>query len=259
MNRLIFPDIFNSSVNPVGITRSIEPGPQSGNFPNLSTPWQAMGHSHGVKAFFTKKTIGVNIEEICHALSIQRDNVYLPMQRHTDKVQVVKTDLIPKIADAVLTRRKGILIGVKVADCVPVLFSDMKKSVVGAVHAGWRGTAAQIVKKAIALMIKDFGSSPEDIKLALGPSIRWSCYHVGHEVKDAIYEATGEGEYYLQRDGKYCIDLASANRYQAISMGVPEENIWVSHECTYCNSKEYYSYRYTKTLNGSQGGFIGIF
>jgi YfiH family protein len=225
MSRLIFPEIFNNSI----------------------------------KAFFTKKSIGVNIEEICRTFSIKKNDVYLPIQRHTDKVQVVKTDLNPRIADAVLTRRKGILLGVKVADCVPVLFSDTQRSVIGAVHAGWRGTAAQIVKKAIALMIKDFGSSLEDIKLAFGPSIRWSCYHVGHEVKDAIYEATGEGKYYLQRDGKYCIDLASANIYQAISMGIPEENIWVSHECTYCNPREYYSYRYTKILNGSQGGFIGIF
>lgn len=225
MNSFIFPGIFDSSV----------------------------------KAFFTKKSLGVNIVEICSSFSIEKNDVYLPIQRHTDKVQVVKENLDQMIADAVLTNRKGLLIGVKVADCVPILFSDTKKSVVGAVHAGWRGTASQIIKKTIKLMIEGFGSSPENIKLALGPSIRWSCYHVGHEVKEAIYEATRGGDYYLLRDGKYCIDLASANMYQAISMGIPEENIWVSHECTYCNPKEYYSYRYTKTLNGSQGGFIGIF
>lgn len=225
MNSFIFPGIFDSSV----------------------------------KAFFTKKSLGINIVEICSTFSIEKNDVYLPIQRHTDKVQVVKENLDQMIADAVLTNRKGLLIGVKVADCVPILFSDTKKSVVGAVHAGWRGTASQIVKKTIKLMIEDFGSSPENIKLALGPSIRWSCYHVGHEVKEAIYEATREGDYYLLRDGKYCIDLASANMYQAISMGISEENIWASHECTYCNPKEYYSYRYTKTLNGSQGGFIGIF
>jgi hypothetical protein len=225
MNRFIFPGIFDSSIN----------------------------------AFFTKKSLGVNIVEICSTFSIEKNDVYLPIQRHTDKVQVVKENLDQMIADAVLTNRKGLLIGVKVADCVPILFSDTKKSVVGAVHAGWRGTASQIVKKTIKLMIEDFGSSPENIKLALGPSIRWSCYHVGHEVKEAIYESTRKGDYYLLRDGKYCVDLSSANMYQAISMGIPEENIWVSHECTYCNPEEFYSYRYMKTLNGSQGGFIGIF
>ncbi|MEW6162547.1 MAG: peptidoglycan editing factor PgeF [Nitrospirota bacterium] len=231
-------------------------------FPNVFDPVRKPGQdffSNRVKAFFTRKSLGVNIEEICSILSIKREDVYLPVQRHTDKIQVIRTDLNPKIADAVLTKRKGILIGVQVADCVPILFSDIKRLIVGAVHAGWKGTAAQIVKKTIKLMVRDFYSSPEDIKIALGPSIRWSCYHVDSKVKDAVRKATGEGEYYLQRDGGYCIDLSSANMYQALSMGIPEGNIWISHECTYCNPKEYYSYRYVKDRTGRQGGFIGIF
>jgi YfiH family protein len=214
---------------------------------------------NSVKAFFTRKSLGVNIEEICSILSIAKGNVYLPMQRHTDNVQVISAGLETKIADGVLTGRKGILIGVQVADCVPALLYDSKRLLAGAVHAGWRGTASQILKKTIACMIEEFGSSPSDIKIALGPSIRWSCYHVGMEVKEAIYEATGEGNYYLQQDGKYCVDLASANQYQAISMGVPEENVWTSHECTYCSPEDYHSYRYEKTYNGAQGGFIGMF
>ena len=212
-----------------------------------------------VMAFFTKKHLGVNVDEICRVFSIERDKVYLPIQKHTDTIQVVSSGLETKIADSVLTQRKGILIGVQVADCVPVLCYDSKKILAGAMHAGWRGTASQIVKKTLACMINEFGSSPEDIKIAFGPSIRWCCYHVGIEVKEAIYEATGEGNYYLQQDGKYCIDLALANHYQAISMGIPEENIWISQECTYCNPEDYHSYRYEKTYKGAQGGFIGIF
>ena len=225
MDSVIFPDIFDSSV----------------------------------KAFFTKKSLSANVDDICALLSIERNTIYLPVQKHTDKIQIVDGDLSAKIADSVITRRKGILIGVQVADCVPVLFYDRVKSIVGVAHAGWRGTAAQIVKKAIQVMVRDFQSSPEDIKMAFGPSIRWSCYEVGEEVKDAIYKATGEGEYYLQKDGSYCIDLPTANLYQAISIGVPEENIWISHECTYCSPHEYYSWRYTKGQTGKQGGFIGFF
>ncbi len=225
MSNMIFPEIFDSSVT----------------------------------AFFTKKSLGVNVDEICRILSIQKLNIYLPVQKHSDTLQVFDFDLDIKIADSVLTERRGVLIGIQVSDCVPILLYDAIRSLVGAVHAGWRGTASQIVKKTITYMIEEFGSSPEDIKIALGPSIRWSCYHVGIEVKDAIYEATGEGNYYLQREGQYCIDLASANRYQALSTGVPDSNIWISNECTYCNPRDYYSYRYEKTYNGSQGGFIGIF
>ena len=80
-----------------------------------------------------------------------------------------------------------------------------------------------------------------------------------YDVKNAISKETGDGDYYIKKDnGKYCVDLASANIYQSISMGVPRENIWISDDCTYCNPDKYYSYRYEKAYNGSQGGFIGI-
>jgi len=235
MDRLIFPHIFDGGVNPA--LRKV---------------------GCGAKAFFTKKTPGVNIVEICRLLSLKEDEIYLPVQRHSDKVMIITSDPAPMVADGLLTNRKGILIGIQVADCVPVLLFDRERSVIGAVHAGWRGTAARILQRAIRLMTEYFHSSPEDIKIAFGPSIRWSCYRVGRDIKDAIYEATGKGDYYLRTEEGYCVDLPSANRYQAVSMGIPEENIWISQECTYCNHHAYYSYRYDKGLKGQQGGFIGI-
>lgn len=240
MDRLIYPDIFNDHVSPVRRFR--------GDF-----------FSNGVKAFFTRKLLGVDIREISIIFSMRKEDIYLPLQRHTDRIIVIESDLEPKIADAVITKRKGILIGVQVADCVPILLLDKRNSVIGAVHAGWRGTAAQIMKKTIESMINHFNSLPEDILIAIGPSIRWNCYEVGYEVKNAIYNATGDGEYYIRKNGKYCVDLSSANMYQAVSIGVSKKNIWISHECTYCNPKEYYSYRFNKGITGSQGGFIGIF
>jgi YfiH family protein len=212
-----------------------------------------------VRAFFTTKLLGADIEKISHIICIKKEDIYLPVQRHTDKVIVLNSDLKPKIGDAVITKRKNILIGVKVADCVPILFFDKRNFVIGAVHAGWRSTATGIVKQTIKLMIGDFYSSPSDIMIALGPSIRWCCYHVGYEVKDAVYKATGDGEYYKEGAGGCFIDLSYANMYQALSMGIPEKNIWISDECTYCNPEKYHSYRYTKGPTKRQGGFIGIF
>jgi polyphenol oxidase len=215
--------------------------------------------SNSVKAFFTKKTFGANIDNIRRLLSIKKAYIYLPIQKHTDKVKVLNSDLKPEIADAVITQRKGILIGVQVADCVPALLYDEKNIVVGAVHAGWRGTAAQIIKKTIRAMNEQYGSLTDDIIVALGPSIRGNCYEVDTEVKDAICKATGNGEYYIRKKRKYCVDLSSANMLQAMSAGVHEKNIWISNECTYCNPDTFYSYRHSKKYNGSQGGFIGIF
>ncbi|OIP59572.1 MAG: hypothetical protein AUK38_05210 [Nitrospirae bacterium CG2_30_41_42] len=212
-----------------------------------------------IKAFFTRKSLGVDIKKISRILSIKREEVFLPVQRHTDKVLVIDLNFKSTIADAVVTKRKGILIGVQVADCVPILLFDRRNSIIGAVHAGWRGTASQIIKKTIKSMFEYFSSSPQDIKIAIGPSIRWDCYDVDFEVKNAVYNATGKGKYYKKRsDGKYCVDLSSANMYQALLMGIPEENIWSSNECTYCNPNEYHSYRYGKDCTGRQGGFIGI-
>jgi YfiH family protein len=225
MERLIYPDIFSSDV----------------------------------KAFFTTRVLGADTKKICNILSIQEADVFLPIQRHTSKVFVLESDSKPNIADAVITKRKGILIGVKVADCVPILLHDRRKSVIGSVHAGWRGTAAQIIKKTIIKMEECFLSSPQDIDIALGPSIRRNCYIVEKEVKDSICEATGDGGYFRKHtNGKYSIDLASANVQQALSMGVLKEHIWISDACTYCSPRIYYSYRYGKDSHGRQGGFIGI-
>jgi len=211
-----------------------------------------------VTAFFTGKSPGADIEKISRALSIEKQKIYLPIQKHTNKVLVLDSDLSPKIADAVITNARDILLGVQVADCVPILVCDKKNSVVGAVHAGWRGAAAGILKRTIETMSGRFKSMPENIKIAIGPSIRWCCYHVGYDVLEAVVKATGRGEYHMQKGEALCLDLATANKYQAIAAGIPEGNIWMSDECTYCYPDKFYSYRHAKGTTGRQAGFIGI-
>lgn len=211
-----------------------------------------------VTAFFTGKSPGIELDRISEIAFIDKQKIYLPLQKHTDKVLLLDSDLSPRIADAVITNDKGILIGVQVADCVPVLLCDLRKSVFGVVHAGWRGTAAGILKKTIRAMCDKFSSLPDDIMMAFGPSIRGCCYYVGHDVLEAVIGVTGDGEYHIQKSDTYCLDLTLANKYQAISVGIPEKNIWVSGECTYCYPDRFYSYRYAKGHTGRQGGFIGI-
>ncbi|HET6515583.1 MAG TPA: peptidoglycan editing factor PgeF [Thermodesulfovibrionales bacterium] len=213
---------------------------------------------HRVKAFFTGKRPGVDLERISEISSVERGKIYLPMQRHTDRVVMVDGDLDAKIGDAVITRRNDIVIGVQAADCVPVLLYDRVNRVAGAVHAGWRGTAAGILKLTIEAMSERFFSSPSNITVAIGPGIRWCCYNVGHEVIEAVRKATGEGDYYKNKGDIYYLDLQSSNSYQALGMGVPQENIWLSGECTYCLPEKYYSYRFAKGSTGRQGGFIRL-
>lgn len=211
-----------------------------------------------VKAFFTGKVPGADFDRLARIAATDKKNIYVPIQKHTDKVILLDSSLDPKIGDAVITSRKDILVGVQTADCVPVLLYDRSFGVAGAVHAGWRGTTAEILRKSIRAVMDRYHSSPAELLIAIGPSIRWCCYDVGYDVIEAIRGTSGEGEYVVQRGGKYFLDLATANKYQALSMGVPPENIWMSDECTFCLTEKYYSYRFAKGPTGRQGGFIRI-
>ena len=215
-------------------------------------------HGEQVKAFFTTKAVQCDQHGLAELLSVPCENVYMPVQQHTDKVLVLDHDLVPGVADAVISSSKGIFIAVQAADCVPVLLFDRKQKVAGAVHAGWRGTAASILKKTIEMMSLRFFSSPQDIIVAIGPSIGGCCYEAGCEVFEAVKGASGEGDYYSRNGEKYCIDLATANKHQATASGVRPEQIWLADECTFCHPSKYYSYRFAKGPTGRQCGVIGI-
>ncbi len=210
-----------------------------------------------VRGFFTGKKPGVDLHRISEIASVSRKDIYLPIQKHTEKVLHLNS-FEPETADSVITGRKGVLIGVQAADCIPILIYDVRTPAVGAVHAGWRGTASGILKNTLEAMRRRFSSSPSDMVIAIGPGIGGCCYSVGHEVIEAVKRATGSDGYFSFRSGKYFLDLHLANRYQAISMGVPPRNIWMSGECTFCLNEKYYSYRFAKGPTGRQGGFIGI-
>ncbi|MDO8281167.1 MAG: peptidoglycan editing factor PgeF [Thermodesulfovibrionia bacterium] len=210
-----------------------------------------------VMAFFSTKTASdISIEKLLlEELCIEAD-IYIPIQKHTDKVHVLKSGMERVIADAVITSRKNVLIGIKVADCVPILLCDKKIGVIGAVHAGWRGTASGILKRSIETMQREFNSLPENIMAAIGPSIKGCSYEVDDNVMKAVRSASGDGGYIKEAGEKYFIDLAHANRLQAVSSGVPEQNIWLSDECTFCNAEKFHSYRHSGENAGRQGGFI---
>lgn len=210
-----------------------------------------------VTAFFTGKDPGANIDEIAGIVGIERGNIFLPIQKHTDKVMLLESSREPIIADAVVTKERGFLIGVRVADCVPVLIYEKERGIIGAVHAGWRGTAAGILKKTIMMIMERYIVGPKVFYIAIGPGIKGCSYEVDYEVSEAVIKATGEGDYYSCKGEKYFLDLPSANKYQTLSLGVPEENIWISDECTYCNPDKFYSYRYARGSTGRQAAFIG--
>ena len=204
-----------------------------------------------VMGFFTDRESGLAVPVLTER------PVYIPRQEHTDTMVDIEDDLSVRTADAVFTLRHDIMLGVKTADCVPILLFDPVRGAVGAVHAGWRGTAKGIMRKSLRHMAGRYGSDMHDMLVAIGPAIRWCCYEVGQDVLDQVAEATGEGEYHMVRDGRICLDLQSANRIQALSEGVSVRHVSVTEECTFCYPEKYHSYRYDRT-DKRQGGFIGM-
>jgi YfiH family protein len=197
---------------------------------------------------------------VASLLGVKLDSLIFPIQRHTDRVSIIMNldDKTSIEADAIITPLKGVMLGVLVADCAPILVCAPEKCVVAAVHAGWRGTASGILKRTLSLMRKEFNVSPEECIISIGPSIRWCCYEVDLDVLNAIEKETGTCiEYSKEREnGKYCLDIATANQIQSTSLGV--KNIWIAQECTFCYPERFYSYRYYKGPTGRQGGFIGL-
>jgi len=149
--------------------------------------------------------------------------------------------------DALLENTPGSVVAVKTADCIPVLLVDEPRRVVAAVHAGWRGTAAQIVVRASEQMAVRFGTSPEDLHAAIGPGIGACCYEVGPEVREQ-FGGQGRGP----------LDLVAENTRQLEELGVTHRRIYASNLCTMCRNREFHSFRRDKDAAGRMYSFAGI-
>ena len=206
-----------------------------------------------MNADLLKYDLGTGVE----AFSTQRD-AELPYpviqghQVHDCKVAIIDRPGMTREElegyDAFVTRRPGIAIGVRTADCVPVLLYDPVKRVVAAVHAGWKGTVLHISQEAIRVMSQEFGCHPADMKAVLGPAIGPDSFQVGEEVVERFkaagfpmeqirsFRGPGDG---TPMSGGYHIDLFKANRWLLERAGIPAGNIQVCGIDTYTDTAFY--------------------
>ena len=165
--------------------------------------------------------------------------------------------------DGLVTDVPGVLLGVGTADCVPVLVVDVEKRAVGAFHAGWRGTVAGIVGEGIEAMRREYGSRPEDLRAAVGPSIGACCYAVGEEVRTQFRERFGYADELFREGAGLYVDLWEANRRQLLDAGVSAARIEVVGECTACTReadgrRRYFSHRAEAGRAGRMLNVIGV-
>jgi polyphenol oxidase len=147
--------------------------------------------------------------------------------------------------DALLS--DGVMVAVKTADCIPIFLVDAKKRAVAAVHAGWRGTARQIARRAVEAMAREFDTCATDLHAAVGPGIGACCYEVGPEVA---------AEFGLS--GIVHLDLLQANRAQLLAAGVVLGRIYGAGLCTMCRPQEFWSFRREKLGAGRMYSYVGI-
>lgn len=193
-----------------------------------------------------------DLGEGAEAFSTERDASYpyqviLGNQIHGCKVAVIDNtdrDEAPDGCDALVTDLPGVAVGVRTADCVPILLYDSAKKVVAAVHAGWRGTVLNVARKAVNVMESRFGCRAVDMTAVMGPAIGPASFQVGEEVamrfKEAgfpmqdIWKFCGHGDGSPMSGGHH-IDLIKANRWLLEQAGVPAESIRDAGIDTYTN------------------------
>jgi YfiH family protein len=211
--------------------------------------------------------VGKNYEIICNALNIDPNGLVFARQVHgVDVRRVGLRDRLGPLdpacfdADGMVTDEDGAALVIFAADCAPILLHDPVRGAVGAVHAGWRGTLADIAGAAVGAMSVQLGCDPSDIRAAIGPCISRCCFETHGDVADAVCAVfPGGGGFVRARgDGKYDVDLKGCNIALLMRAGIREKHITVSGECTCCRSDKYWSHRATHGRRGSQAAFIAL-
>ena len=162
--------------------------------------------------------------------------------------------------DAIVSNAPGVLAGVKTADCVPILIGDPKTRSFASVHAGWRGTLAEVAVKALKRMTAQYNTEPRDVRVAVGPAAGSCCYEVGPDVIEAFGDrfAPADQLFTPTKEDHACVDLLLGNRAQLVSAGVDSKNIYTAPLCTMCRTNLFFSYRREKNIQGKVGRLMSV-
>lgn len=188
--------------------------------------------------------VAINRARVAEAVRVPNGSLIALYQAHTSDVVTVKAPFPgekPK-ADGMVTNVPGLALSILTADCQPVLFADLRAGVVGAAHAGWRGTLNGVLEATVETMV-DLGANRDSISAAIGPSISQHAYEVGQEFFNTfLNEDQNNARFFAPGSGdRMQFDLPSygLHRLQCVGVGAAE---WI-HHCTYSDSDRFFSYR----------------
>ena len=218
-----------------------------------------------------EEAVRENYRRLGRAMGFSCENLVCSDQTHTTNLRVVTEEdrgkgfTRPKDyrdVDGLVTNVPGLVLATFYADCVPLYLVDPVRRCIGLSHGGWRGTVGKIGKKTAELMEEQYGSRPEDLRAAIGPSICQDCYEVSEDVigqfRAAFDREFWKELFYAKENGKYQLNLWKANELVFREAGILPEHMAVTNVCTRCNSKILYSHRAMGNRRGNLCAFLAL-
>jgi len=187
--------------------------------------------------------LGIDYRNLVCAKQVHGSNIEYVTQNDLSKGALVYETAIDN-ADGLVTDERNVPLAIFTADCLSVFLYDALTPVLGLIHAGWRGSKENISGKAVQLMREKFGTDVKKLTIIFGPAMRKCCYRVEEDFRKFFSQDV------LERDGSYYLDLAGVNKRQVLAAGAGSENIFDSGVCTFCQNKQFFSFR----LEGASSG-----
>ncbi|NRD78796.1 peptidoglycan editing factor PgeF [Bacillus sp. BRMEA1] len=235
-------------------------GKSKGSFESLNLGFHVA--DHGEDVFHNRETLA-DLLEFPLASWVGAEQIHDVHIRKVTKADRGKGsdayDHAFKATDGFYTNEEGILLTLCFADCIPLFFLAPKARMIGTAHAGWKGTVGQIGKQMVDAWINE-GIKPEEILVAIGPSICEKCYIVDDRVinlVENILEDVDRKPYNQIRDGQYSLDLKLLNKLVLLKAGVLDENIIMTQYCSSCDHELFFSHRRDNGSTGRMLSFIG--
>ena len=217
-----------------------------------------------------EENVRENFRRIADAIGFTPEDLVFSDQTHTTNIRVVTEadrgkgftkPLDYTDVDGLITDVPGLVLATFYADCVPLYFVDTKHRAIGLSHSGWRGTVNRMGRATLKAMAEAYGTVPEDVWCAIGPSICQDCYEVSEDVAlEFEQEFSGHGSeiMYRKENGKYQLNLWKANERVLLDAGILPEKLILPNVCTCCNSELLFSHRASHGRRGNLGAFLCI-
>lgn len=245
----------NKKINDTGIfleaMTTRQGGVSRGKYSSLNTGFNTNDNFKNVKINLERIKKALDIEELCAPVQVHGRKIIEVTRRNTAKITQTK-------ADALITKKKNLAIGVKVADCAGIILADPVKKAAAAVHAGWRGTYKKIVIYAVNRLISKYKTEKHDIIASMSPAIGPCHYEVGKELYGKMAKESVFKTAFKIKKGKIYLDLWQANINLLLKAGLKKENIYANRLCVYDKRKLFFSFRRDGKITGRMINLVMI-